>query len=190
MKKATSSKQQQLERLYEPYKKCLACPLGRLGRTQVVFGSGNPEARLVIIGEGPGKDEDERGTPFVGRSGKLLTKILSSVGINRDDVFITNVVKCRPPGNRAPVSAEITTCTELLLHKELAIVQPTIICTLGATALNAFFNKKMPLSEVRGTFLSTPYGIVLPTYHPAYILRSPKALPLMQEDLKKIAIKL
>ena len=115
-------KQQLLDTLYEPYKKCLQCPLGFLGRTNVVFGEGNPDANLLFIGEGPGKEEDLQGRPFVGRSGQLLNRALGLVGISRPDVYITNIVKCRPPNNRAPLPIEITTWMNLLLNNKIKIM--------------------------------------------------------------------
>ena len=120
-------KQDLLNKLYAPYQKCIQCPLGKLGRKNVVFGEGNPDAKLVFIGEGPGQDEDIQGRPFVGRSGKLLDKVFDLAHITRSDVFISNVVKCRPPGNRKPLENEIMTCTNLLLFKQLKIIRPKII---------------------------------------------------------------
>src|SRR5579872_2582777 len=130
-----SYKQQLLDQLYAPYRNCTMCPLGTLGRTNVVFGEGNPDADLLFIGEGPGAAEDAQGRPFVGRSGKLLTKTLEGLGIKREDVFITNIVKCRPPENRAPTPVEAGICTNLFLYNQIKIIRPKVICVLGATAL-------------------------------------------------------
>src|SRR5205823_4093975 len=126
--------------LYKPYKKCLQCPLGTLGRTNVVFGEGNSDADLMLIGEAPGRYEDEQSKPFVGRSGKLLNRTLELVGLKRNDVFITNIVKCRPPNNRKPLPLESTTCKNILLFNQIKIIRPHIICTLGASALQGFID--------------------------------------------------
>ncbi len=181
-------KQLFLNELYEPYKNCNACPLGSLGRKKVVFGRGNPDAKLMLIGEGPGRDEDLQGIPFVGRSGKLLTTVLASLGIEESEVYITNIVKCRPPKNRTPSPEESNTCMKTLLEKQLSIVQPLAICTLGTCATKTLLKSSLEISKLRGTiqsYLSIP---VIPTYHPAYILRTPKKLPVLADDLK-LAIK-
>lgn len=182
-------KQHLLDKLYAPYTKCKECPLGSLGRTNVVFGEGNPDAKLMFIGEGPGQDEDIQGRPFVGRSGKLLTKILELSGIDRQDVFISNVVKCRPPNNRKPLENEIVTCTDLLLFNQIKIIRPRVICTLGATALQGLINNyEIKITQVRGKPIvgdNLPNIIIMPTYHPAYILRNPPELPKMHEDIQK-----
>lgn len=178
-------KEKLLQELYEPYLQCTSCPLGKLGRSTVVFGEGNPNARLVFIGEGPGKNEDLQGRPFVGRSGQLLTRVLhDELGLERSEVFITNIVKCRPPANRKPTSHEASTCSKLLLFKQLEIIRPQIICSLGATALEGLLHKKVKMSDYRGkkiTFLNSI--ILIPTYHPAYILRDQKKLKIFIDDL-------
>lgn len=173
-----------LEKLYEPYKKCLDCPLGNLGRHNVVFGAGNPDAKFMIIGEAPGKDEDEQGVPFVGRSGKLLTQILTSLGIDRKDIFITNSVKCRPPQNRKPTPAEIKTYKDLLLINEIKIIKPKVICTLGSTSIEALLERPIKISEIHGTQLLFDSIPVIPTYHPAYIMRTRKKLPFFINDIQ------
>lgn len=173
-----------LQQLYEPYQKCVACPLGTLGRQTVVFGEGNSDAQLMIIGEAPGKDEDEQGRPFVGRSGKLLTKALTSLGIDRKEIFITNSVKCRPPQNRKPTPLEITTCKDLLLINQIKIIQPTVICTLGSAALESLFKKPIKMSEYRGKQLLFNSIIVIPTYHPSYILRKSTMLDTLKNDIQ------
>src|SRR5580700_10583052 len=122
-----AQKQHLLDALYKPYKACTAYPLGTLGRTNVVFGSGNPDAFLMLIGEGPGQQEDNIGLPFVGKSGALLTKILETIGLKRSEIFISNIVKCRPPQNRAPLPYEMKTCKDLLLSKQIAIIKPRVI---------------------------------------------------------------
>lgn len=184
------TKQHLLDKLYEPYKKCLACPLATMGRSRVVFGSGNPDARLMIIGEAPGKEEDLQGLPFMGKSGQLLDRLLKTAGIIRDEIYITNVVKCRPPKNRPPRPVEAQTCKNILLFNQIDIIQPTIICTLGATALEALFSKKIKLSLHHGQELLFKDYVTIPTYHPAYVLRSPKISTLLLEDLTKIARRL
>jgi uracil-DNA glycosylase family 4 len=173
-----------LQKLYEPYKKCLACPLGTLGRQTVVFGEGNPDAQFMIIGEAPGKDEDEQGIPFVGRSGKFLTKILTSLGINRKDIFITNSVKCRPPQNRKPTPLETKTCKNILLINQIKIIQPKVICTLGSAAIEALLESPVKISEIHGTQLLFDSIPIIPTYHPAYIMRTPKKLPFFINDIQ------
>lgn len=179
-------KQQLLDQLYEPYKKCMSCPLATLGRTRVVFGEGNADARLLFIGEAPGRDEDEQGRPFVGRSGKLLTKILINAGISREDVYITNIVKCRPPDNRTPLPQEAGICKRLLLYNQIKIIRPHIICTLGSCALGELLNQPFQITKIRGSTSLNHDGImVLPTYHPAYVLRNPPAEKAFAEDIFK-----
>lgn len=165
-------KQQLLDALYEPYKKCLLCPLGFLGRTTVVFGEGNPDADILFIGEAPGKDEDIQGRPFVGRSGQLLNRALGLVGIQRSDVYITNIVKCRPPQNRAPLPDEAGTCMNLFLSNQIKIIRPRVICTLGSIALSNLLGKPVSITKIRGIPIHQDSLIILPTYHPAYILRN------------------
>ena len=177
-------KQDLLNRLYEPYKKCTQCPLGTLGRTYVVFGEGNSDARLMLVGEGPGQEEDRQNRPFIGRSGKLLTQALSNLGIKREDIYITNVVKCRPPNNRNPLPLESTTCKNLLLFNQIKIINPTTIVTLGSIALQAFQKGKVSITRMRGTIITINNISLIPTYHPAYILRNPKELPTFSHDLK------
>jgi DNA polymerase len=181
-----SFKQDLLNKLYEPYRKCMQCPLGTLGRTHVVFGEGNADAKIMVVGEGPGQDEDRQGRPFVGRSGKLLTQTFSNVGISRVNVYITNVVKCRPPNNRTPLPLESTTCKNLLLFNQIKIINPSIIITLGAIALQAFAGEKASISQVRGKIITINNICIIPTYHPAYILRNPKELPNFTKDIKSV----
>ena len=177
------SKHLLLEQLYEPYKKCFSCPLGILGRQNVVFGQGNPDAQLMIIGEAPGKDEDEQGFPFVGRSGKFLTKTLLSLGIDRKEIFITNSVKCRPPQNRKPTPFERKTCKDILLIKQIDIIKPKIICTLGSAAIESLLEKPIKMNETRDSEMFFGSIPIIATYHPAYIMRNPKKLDLFIKDL-------
>jgi len=178
-------KQQLLDKLYEPYQKCLECPLGFQGRINVVFGEGDPDADFMFIGEAPGKDEDIQGKPFVGRSGKLLNKVLELIGMQRSDVFISNIVKCRPPGNRKPTPEESHICKNLLLKKQVKIICPKIICTLGSAAIQGLLEDyTLKITKTRGTFINWDNFTVLPTYHPAYILRNPKKLKTLVDDIK------
>lgn len=176
-------KQALLDKLYAPYKNCTMCPLGTLGRTQVVFGEGNPDTKLLFIGEGPGRDEDAQGRPFVGRSGKLLTKTLEGLGLKREDVYITNIVKCRPPNNRIPTPVESSTCMGLFLFNQIKIIRPEVICTLGSTALQSLMGPDIKISKVRGTVLHKDDTKVIPIFHPAYILRNASQLKTFVSDL-------
>lgn len=176
----------QLDLLKKQYAACIACPLAQLGRSQVVFGTGNPEAELMFVGEGPGRDEDAQGTPFVGRAGQLLTSIITAMGLSRDNVYISNVVKCRPPENRAPLPNESDICKNLLLFKEIAIIKPKIICTLGSSATQALLGPDIKISKARGLMHEFNGTHVLPTFHPAYLLRNPADKRLVWEDMKKI----
>lgn len=176
-------KQAQLNALYAPYTGCTQCPLGTQGRSRVVFGHGNPDAALLLIGEGPGREEDEQGLPFVGRSGRLLTKALGVMAIAREDIFITNIVKCRPPQNRAPVPEEISMCTSLFLFSQIAIIQPKLICTLGAVATRALLGNNIKISQVRGTLQKKDHLRIVPIYHPAYILRNASEYKTLLQDL-------
>jgi uracil-DNA glycosylase family 4 len=179
-------KQALLDKLYAPYQNCTMCPLGTLGRTSVVFGEGNPDAELMFIGEGPGRDEDTQGRPFIGRSGMLLTKTLEGLGIARQDVFIANIVKCRPPNNRVPTATESSTCMGLFLFNQIKIIRPRIICTLGSTALQSLLGPDMKITKVRGTCLQWQNISLVPTYHPAYILRNAAELKTFIKDLNFI----
>jgi uracil-DNA glycosylase len=188
--KKSLSKKEKLDQLNNAHSNCMQCPLSTQGRKQVVFGNGNSQAKLMFIGEGPGRDEDEKGYPFIGRAGQLLTKIIEAMDLKREDVYISNVVKCRPPGNRAPLANESASCKELLLLKEINIIQPKIICTLGATATQALLGDNAKLSRTRGIFFDFKGVLILPTYHPAYLLRNPIEKKTVWEDMKKIIAKL
>ena len=180
-------KQNLLEQLYAPYRNCTACPLGLQGRRHIVFGEGNPDADLMFIGEGPGRDEDILGRPFVGRSGKLLDKVMELVSLKRGNVFIANVVKCRPPGNRKPLPIESKTCKKLFLFNQIKIIRPQIICTLGSSALEALIEKPVRITKQRGKIIKHNSMTILPTYHPAYILRNRRELENFADDIKKAA---
>ena len=170
------------------YRNCTACPLGTQGRTQVVFGTGNINARLMFIGEAPGRDEDLQGVPFIGRAGQLLTKIIEAMGLQRDQVYISNIVKCRPPENRTPLPNERDTCKNLILFKEIDAINPTIICTLGAPATQGLLGDTIKISEARGKLHYFKTYPVLPTYHPAYLLRNPSEKKTVWEDMQKIML--
>lgn len=179
-------KQMLLDQLYKPLTNCQQCPLASQGRTNVVFGKGNPDATIMLIGEAPGADEDLKGRPFVGRSGKLLDQLLRAIGVQPEDTYITNIVKCRPPNNRAPLPTEASTCKKLLLRHQIKIIQPRVICTLGSIAINHLLDKEVKISKVRGTVLHFKTVTVIPTYHPAYILRNQTQLPTLASDLELV----
>ena len=161
---------------------CTRCKLHR-HRTQIVFGVGNPKARLVFVGEAPGADEDAQGEPFVGRAGQLLTKIIHAMGMQREDVYICNIIKCRPPNNRTPESDEILACQPFLL-KQLQAIGPQFICALGGPATQTLLRTKEPISRLRGKFYDF-HGIpLLPTYHTAFLLRNPHEKKTVWEDMK------
>ncbi len=163
---------------------CVACRLHET-RTKVVFGVGDPDARLMFIGEGPGRDEDLQGEPFVGRAGQLLTKIIKAMGYEREDVYIANAVKCRPPQNRDPQADEVAACRHFLV-RQVELVQPEVIVLLGRSAVGAVLGLSAPLSRLRGTFREWHGTEVMCTYHPAYLLRSPSAKGLVWEDMQLV----
>jgi len=167
---------------------CTRCPLGKLGRKQVVFGTGDPAARLMFVGEGPGADEDQQGEPFVGQAGQLLTKIIGAIDFGRADVFIANVVKCRPPGNRNPEPVEVETCSPFLL-RQIEIIAPRVIVALGAFAAQTLLQTKVPISKLRGHVHEFRPGTkVIPTFHPSFLLRNRNNRDLYRdvwEDVKK-----
>jgi uracil-DNA glycosylase len=171
-----------LTEVREELGECTRCKLHR-HRTQIVFGVGNPKARLVFVGEAPGADEDAQGEPFVGRAGQLLTKIIQAMGMQREDVYICNIIKCRPPNNRTPESDEILACQPFLL-KQLQAISPQFICALGGPAAQTLLRTKEPISRLRGKFYDY-HGIpLLPTYHPAFLLRNPHEKKTVWEDMK------
>jgi uracil-DNA glycosylase len=174
-----------LEELRAAIGDCRRCKLWP-GRTHLVFGVGNPKAKLMFIGEGPGRDEDLQGEPFVGRAGQLLTDIVTKgMGLKREDVYIANVVKCRPPENRNPEPDEVSSC-EPFLKKQIDLVRPEIIVALGKFAVQTLLQSKMPITRLRGNW-QTYHGIkLMPTFHPAYLLRNPADKKLVWEDIKKV----
>jgi uracil-DNA glycosylase len=164
---------------------CTRCKLSGLGRTQIVFGVGNASAELMFIGEGPGAQEDLKGEPFVGDAGQLLNKIIQGMGLQRAEVYIANCVKCRPPQNRDPEPDEIGAC-EPFLKKQIAVVKPKVIVTLGKYASQTILRTSTPITRLRGkwgTYEGTP---VMPTYHPAYLLRNPEEKRPVWEDMKQV----
>ena len=174
-----------LETLQKEVSSCGRCPLAET-RTNVVFGEGHPRARLMFIGEAPGGDEDKQGRPFVGRAGQLLTKIIESIGLERKDVFIANILKCRPPNNRNPLPSEIAACSPYLI-KQIELIRPEVICALGKFAAQTLLNSETPISRLRGTFYDFRGIKLMPTYHPAYLLRNPGGKKEVWEDMKKVA---
>jgi uracil-DNA glycosylase family 4 len=163
---------------------CTRCNLHK-ARTNIVFGVGNPKAQLVFVGEGPGHDEDVRGEPFVGRAGKLLTQMIEAMGLRREDVYICNVVKCRPPENRLPEKDEIATCSPFLL-RQLGVIQPKVICCLGACAAQTLLETNQGISRFRGEWFDYRGSKLIATYHPAYLLRNPNAKGEVWKDLQKV----
>lgn len=178
-------KLESLEELRAEIGDCRRCKLCT-GRTHIVFGVGNPHARLMFVGEGPGRDEDLQGEPFVGRAGQLLNDIITKgMGLKREDVYIANVVKCRPPENRNPEPDEVTAC-EPFLKKQIDLVRPEVIVGLGKFAVQALMQSKVPITKLRGTWHHY-HGIkLMPTFHPAYLLRNPTDKKLVWEDIKKV----
>ncbi|SMC17579.1 DNA polymerase [Desulfacinum hydrothermale DSM 13146] len=181
---SANEKAQRLLALREELGECTRCQLHGT-RTHLVFGEGNPAARLVFVGEGPGADEDRLGRPFVGRAGKLLDKMIQAIGLRREQVYICNVVKCRPPGNRTPIPEEIEPCSPFL-YKQLEVVQPKVICTLGACATQTILQTTKPISELRSGVRLWRGIPVVPTYHPAYLLRNPAKKANVWEDLLRV----
>jgi len=173
-----------LEGLKKEALSCVKCDLCKT-RTHVVFGSGNPEAKLMFVGEAPGMQEDIQGLPFVGRAGKLLTKIIESIGLKRKDVYIANILKCRPPDNRNPLPTEILTCEEYL-SKQIEFINPRVICALGKFAAQTLLRSTETISRLRGKFYDYRGAKLMPTFHPAYLLRNPSEKRLVWEDMKKI----
>jgi DNA polymerase len=170
-------------------KVCVKC--GELSRCRhsVVFGVGNPRAEIMFVGEAPGRDEDMQGEPFVGRAGELLTKIIAAMGFKRGDVYIANVLKCRPPENRTPLPDEVTNCLPYLLS-QIELIKPKLIVALGATAVRALLDVQLGITKMRGhwyTFRDIP---IMPTFHPAYLLRNPPAKKEVWEDMKAVLEKL
>jgi uracil-DNA glycosylase family 4 len=162
---------------------CSRCKLHKLGRRQIVFGVGNPDADLMFVGEAPGADEDEQGIPFVGRAGQLLTKMIAAMGFERDQVYIANVIKCRPPQNRPPETDEIGSC-QPFLYRQIDAVRPRVIVALGSFAARTLLQTEQSISRLRGTVYDFRGAKLVPTFHPSYLLRSPDRKRDAWNDLK------
>lgn len=173
-----------LEKLKTKVSKCQKCPLYK-SRTNAVFGEGSPQARLMFVGEAPGRDEDLQAKPFVGRAGKLLTKIIEAMGLKREEVYIANILKDRPPANRNPQDEEIKACVPYL-KEQIKIIQPEVICALGTFAAQRLLELETPISKLRGKFFLYEGINFMPTYHPAYLLRNPKEKSAVWSDMKLI----
>jgi uracil-DNA glycosylase family 4 len=164
---------------------CTRCKLHTLGRTQIVFGVGNPDADLMFVGEAPGRDEDLQGFPFVGRAGQLLTKIIEAIALKREDVYIANVIKCRPPENRNPEPDEVATC-EPFLFRQIDIIKPKVIVALGKFGAQTLLRTLDPISRLRGRVFDYRGAKLIPTFHPAYLLRNPSSKREVWEDMKLV----
>jgi uracil-DNA glycosylase family 4 len=164
---------------------CIRCKLHGQGRRQIVFGVGNPDADLMFVGEAPGADEDIQGIPFVGRAGQLLTKIIEAIDLKREDVYIANVIKCRPPGNRNPEPDEVETC-EPFLFQQIDIIKPKVIVALGKFGAQTLLRTLDPISRLRGRIYNFRGAKLVPTFHPAYVLRNPSSKREVWEDMKLV----
>ncbi|UCE71030.1 MAG: uracil-DNA glycosylase [Nitrospiraceae bacterium] len=183
-----ADKDRALQELREEIGDCQRCKLCR-GRTNIVFGEGSSHARLMFIGEGPGRDEDLQARPFVGEAGKLLTRLIEKMGMKREEVYIANIVKCRPPNNRDPEEDEISSCRPFV-ERQAQIISPDVIMSLGRVSAQSILGMKMPIGKLRGNFFSFNDIPLMPTYHPAYLLRNPKDKWLVWADAQKALSKL
>ncbi len=174
----------QLE-LTAPLHDCQRCKLSKLGRTQVVFGVGNPQASVMFVGEGPGFHEDRQGEPFVGAAGKLLNELLESAGLSRKEIYIANVIKCRPPNNRDPEPDEVETCKPFLMQ-QIQLIQPKLVCSLGNWATQTLLEKKVGITKVRGQAIPLKEFVLFPLFHPAAALHQGSLLQPLKEDFKKL----
>jgi uracil-DNA glycosylase len=174
-----------LQTIREDLGDCTRCPLHKQGRKQIVFGVGNPRAELMFIGEAPGADEDTQGEPFVGRAGQLLNNMIKAMGIRREDVYIANIIKCRPPGNRTPERDECETCSPFLM-RQIAVVQPKVIVALGAVAAKTLLAINAPMHELRGHWYDFRGTKLAVTYHPAFLLRDPRQKKETWKDLQMV----
>lgn len=170
--------------LCESLRNCQECRLAS-GRTQVVFGSGNPEASIMFVGEAPGFHEDKQGVPFVGAAGKLLTELLESVGLSRSQIYIANVIKCRPPGNRDPESDEVETCKPFLFQ-QIRLIKPHLVCSMGNFATQTLLERKVGITKVHGQSFELSEFRLFPLFHPAAALHNDRLRPLLQEDFQKL----
>ena len=178
-----------LEAVREEVGDCTRCPLAYAGRHKIVFADGDPNATLMFVGEGPGADEDVQGLPFVGKAGQLLNNMIAAMGLKREEVYIANIVKCRPPGNRTPEFAEASTCSQFLL-KQIDIVRPKVIVALGSTAATYLLGVRQSLSSLRGRWHSTRGAKLAVTYHPAFLLRDPRQKVEAWKDLQMVMAEL
>ncbi len=174
-----------LQSVQEDIGDCTRCPLAYAGRRKIVFGDGDPNANLMFVGEGPGADEDEQGLPFVGKGGQLLNNMIAAMGLQREQVYIANIVKCRPPNNRVPEPAEANTCTQFLV-RQMDIVRPKVVVALGATAALYLLGRKAPLSTLRGQWHAVRGAKLVVTYHPAFLLRDPRQKGEAWKDLQMV----
>lgn len=185
---APEGKAEALQALHNYIGDCQRCKLSG-GRTNIVFGEGNPGAELMFIGEGPGKDEDLQGRPFVGEAGRTLDRLIEKMGFKREEVYIANVVKCRPPGNRDPEDDEVAACVQFL-KRQIHVVAPKVIVSLGRISAHCLTGSKTPISRLRGKFLQYEGIPMMPTFHPAYLLRNPKDKWLVWSDALLVLEKL
>lgn len=182
---SVEEQREKLESIAANVRGCSKCQL-HSARTQAVPGAGRPDSDIMFIGEAPGYHEDQQGLPFVGASGKYLGELLGLIGLTRNDVFITNVVKCRPPGNRDPLPEEMDACVPSYLDEQIAIIQPKIIATLGRFSMALFFPKNVRISKIHGQPKRADGRIYYPLFHPAAVLRNPNLRPVMEEDFKRM----
>ena len=185
----SSSPVAEMKRVEEEAKKCVKCAELSRCRNNVVFGVGDIHTELMFIGEAPGADEDAQGEPFVGRAGQLLTKIIGAMGFARREVYITNIIKCRPPQNRTPFPEEVTNCLPYVL-RQIELIQPKVIVALGATALRALLDVQLGITKMRGHWYRFRDIPIMPTFHPAYLLRNPAAKREVWDDMKAVLDKL
>ena len=174
-----------LQELSQSLHNCQRCKLAKLGRTQVVFGVGNPHAAVMFVGEAPGFHEDQQGEPFVGAAGKLLNELLQSAGLSRSDIYIANVIKCRPPNNRDPEPDEVETCKPFLMQ-QIALIRPKLVCTLGNWATQTLLERKVGITKVRGQAFHLKDFVLFPLLHPAAALHQGGMLDPLREDFKKL----
>ena len=174
-----------LQELSQSLLNCQRCKLATLGRSQVVFGVGNPQASIMFVGEAPGFNEDQKGEPFVGSAGKLLNDLLASAGLSRDQIYIANVIKCRPPNNRDPEQDEVETCKPFLLQ-QIQLIQPKLVCTLGNWATQTLLERKVGITKVKAQAFYLKDFVLFPLLHPAAALHQGNLLPTLKEDFKKL----
>lgn len=174
-----------LQDLHASLHDCQRCKLAKLGRSQVVFGVGNPHASIMFVGEAPGFNEDQQGEPFVGAAGKLLNDLLQSAGLSRSEIYIANVIKCRPPNNRDPEPDEVETCKPFLMQ-QIALIKPKLVCTLGNWATQTLMERKVGITKVRGQAFYLKDFVMFPLFHPAAALHQGNLLPSLKEDFKKL----